>query len=47
MPNKKTTFNLVEFKNVNDEFIAQNVINIYSLAAKVEKIEKRVLKKVS
>lgn len=32
---------------VNNNFIEQNVINIYTLAATIEKIEKRVYKKVS
>lgn len=42
----------IEFKKyfltkVNDKFIQQNAINIYTLAAKVEKIEDRIYKKVS
>ena len=47
MPKTKKIVDLLNFKDVNDEFIRQNIINIYSLAAKVEKIENRVLKKVS
>lgn len=31
----------------NEEFLRRNTINIYTLAANVDKIEKRVLKKVS
>lgn len=47
MPKTKKIIDLLNFKGVNDTFIAQNTINIYSLAAKIEKIENRVLKKVS
>lgn len=35
------------FHKVDEEFLKSNIINIYTLAANVEKIEKRVLKKVS
>lgn len=35
------------FNNVNDNFLKRNIIYIYTLAAKVEQLEKRVYKKVS
>ena len=35
------------FNNANEEVIRRNVINIYTLAANIEKIERRIYKKVS
>lgn len=35
------------FHNVDEDFLKSNIINIYTLAAKVEKIEDRIFKKVS
>lgn len=35
------------FHNVNENFLKRNLINIYTLAANVEKIENKVFKKVS
>lgn len=35
------------FQNADEEFLKSNIINIYTLAAKVESIEDRIFKKVS
>ena len=35
------------FHKVDEDFLKSNIINIYTLAAKVENIEKRIFKKVS
>ena len=43
LKNKK----LILLSKVNENFIERNIINIYTLAATIEKIEKRVYKKVS
>lgn len=43
LKNKK----IILLSNVNENFIERNIINIYTLAATIEKIEKRVFKKVS
>lgn len=45
MLQKNNKINLLT--KVNKNFIEQNVINIYTLAANIEKIEKRIYKKVS
>lgn len=35
------------FHKVDEDFLKSNIIEIYTLAAKVEKIEDRIYKKVS
>lgn len=47
MSQKNNVLNYFTKAKINEEFIKRNSINIYRLAATIEKIENRVYKKVS
>lgn len=47
MKSKSKIINLSKFQNVDEKYIEQNLLNIYTLAAHIEEIENRVFEKVS